>query len=349
MKKTLVTLACYLAITSPAYALDKIETFDGSILTGTIKSISEKTITLSTSYAGDLTLQRDQVTGFNTDKPVFVRLKSGTTLAGQVSHNDEGDLVITGQDATMTTKITAIVESWSPQDSDPQIVKAEKERDALKRKWSYNASLDITGKKGNSDQFSAAVKLGATLASKEDTLKFYASLDKSNKNNVDTSDEMIFGSEYTAYFTDPWGWYVRGEIERDDFENLDLRTLVGAGLNYRVFNEETHSLELRSGLGYRHESFNDGTTEESPTLDFGLDHKWKFVDWAEMTNKLTYTPAISDFADYLITHDSGVNIPIGFSDYWNLRFGLRNDYKSLPANGRKHLDSSYYSRLQLKW
>lgn len=349
MKKTLIALACFLALPLPTYAIDQVETLDGGILTGTIKSISETTITLATSYAGDLTIMRDQIKGFDTEKTVFVRLKSGTTLEGQVHHNGDGQLVVTGQDATMTTKTVSIAESWMPQEPDPQQVRSEQEREALKRKWSYEAGLDIVGKQGNSDQFGASVKLGAKLESAEDTLKFYASLDKESKNGVDTANEMIFGSEYTAYFADPLGWYVRGEIERDDFENLDLRTLAGAGLNYRVFHEKTHSLELRSGLGFRYESFTDGTNESSPTLDFGLAHEWQFVDWAQMTNKLTYTPAINDFADYLFTHDSGINIPIGFSQFWNLRFGLRNDYKSMPAVGRKHLDTSYYSRLQLKW
>ncbi len=349
MNKKIIAIAFTMAMSGSAYALDKVETNDGSILTGTIKSISEKTITLVTSYAGELKLQRDEVKGFNTESPIFVRLKSGTTLAGQVSHNGEGKLLIEGVDATMTTNTASVVESWSPADNDPQLVRAEEEKEALKRQWSYKAAVDIAGKSGNSKEFSSRVLFDARLASADDELKFFGSIDKSSKEGEDTSDEMIVGSEYKAYFSKVMGWYVRGEVERDDFENLDLRTTLGGGLNYRLFKEEDHALELRSGLGYRHESFNDGTTENSPTLDFGLEHYWNFISWAEMTNKLTYAPAVDDFSDYLITHDSGIDIPLGLSDYWNIRFGLRNDYKSLPAEGRENLDTSYYSRLQLKW
>lgn len=349
MKKIRVALAFFLALPLTSYAIDHVQTLDGATLTGTITSISETNIILSTSYAGNLTIQRDKISGFDTEHTVFVRLKSGTTLEGQVKHNGNGQLVISGLDATLTTNTIAIAESWKPEDSDPEQVRSEQQRQALKRKWSYEAGLDIVGRQGNSDQFGASVLLGATLKSAQDTLKFYASLDKESQQGVDTANEIIFGSEYTAYFADPFGWYVRGEVEQDDFEDIELRTLFGAGLNYRVLNEQTHSLELRSGLGYRYESFTDGTNESSPTLDFGLVHAWQFVDWAKMTNQLTYAPAINDFGDYLFTHDSGVNIPIGFSQYWNLRFGLRNDYKSIPADDRKNLDTSYYSRLQLKW
>ena len=108
-------------------------------------------------------------------------------------------------------------------------------------------------------------------------------------------------------------------------------------------------LELRSGFDYCHEKFNDGITEQTPTIDFGLAHDWQFISLERMKNNMTYTPAIDDFNDYLITHDSSIETPLGLSEYWQLRLGLSNDYKSLPADDRKHRDTSYYSKLQLAW
>lgn len=349
MRKKLAALVYCMAMPTLSYAIDQVETLDGSTLSGTIISITETTIVLSTSYAGELTLERDQIKGFNTDQKLFVRLQNGATVAGQVHHDGDGQLDITGQDNTTTTQTSSIVESWQAKATDPQLLRTEEKQEAQTGKWSYEAALDIVGKKGNSEQFGANVKLAATHESVNDTLTFYGSMDKETQDTKKTANEIIIGSEYTTYYADPWGWYVRGEAERDDFENLELRTMFGGGLSYRVFNEKAHSLELRSGLGYRYENFTDGTQESSPTLDFGLSHKWKFVDWAKMTNHLTYTPAIEDFSDYLLVHDSGINIPIGFSTYWTLRFGLRHDYKSMPAAGRDKLDTSYYSRLQLTW
>lgn len=116
-----------------------------------------------------------------------------------------------------------------------------------------------------------------------------------------------------------------------------------------MFHLPEHSLELRSGLGYSHESFSCGITEQPPTLYFGLALDWQFASWTHMTNHLTYTPAISNFSDYLLTHNSGIDIPLGFSDYWQLRFRLENDYKNFPAEGRGKLDTRYYSRIQLNW
>ncbi len=349
MKRLSIPLLFCLSFASTSYALDHVETKDGGMLTGTITQITKDTLTLNTDYAGKITLQRDKILGFSSEQPLSVRLNSGTTLSGTVQHQAQGELVIKAADAGLTTQLDAISEGWSVGQKDPQIVRLEEEHNAALRKWSYEAGVDIAGKKGNSEELGIGLALAAKLAGKDDALLFYASIDKAKQNGIDTSDEIILGTDYTSYSNDPWGWYTRAELERDDFENLDLRALIGAGLNYRVFNTPEHSLELRTGLGYRHESFNDGTTEQSPTLDFGLAHFWQFASWGQMKNTLTYTPAISDFGDYLLTHDSGIEIPLGFSDYWQLRLGLRHDYKSIPAAGRDSLDTSYYSRLQLAW
>lgn len=349
MKGLSLPLIFCFGLTGPAFAVDHIETKNGATLTGTIKKITHDTIILSTDYAGELMLQRDKVLGFSSEQPLAIRLNSGTTLIGPVSHQDAGKLAIIASDASLITQFNDIAESWTPDQQDPNIVRIEEEHAVALRKWSYQAGVDVSGQKGNSDESVLAINVAAELKGEDDALLFYGSVDKAKQQGIDSSDEIIVGMEYTSYLTAPWGWYIRGEIERDDFENIDLRTLLGSGLNYRVLNTPEHSLELRSGLGYRHESFNDGTTEQSPTLDFGLAHQWQFARWGEMKNNLTYTPAITDFADYLIRHDSSLEIPLAFSEYWQLRFGLQHDYKSIPASGRKGLDTRYYSRLQLSW
>jgi hypothetical protein len=43
----------------------------------------------------------------------------------------DGKLIITGQDATMTTKTSSIAEGWQPEANDLQLVRTEEERDAL--------------------------------------------------------------------------------------------------------------------------------------------------------------------------------------------------------------------------
>lgn len=351
MKSDLIRLilSLGLCVSGCALAKDTIETSGGAILIGDIVSFDENHIVLLTDYAGEISVKRAAVRTFSSSEARFVRLQSGTTMAGTISGFEDGRLQITGADATLNTTIGKISESWDIREKDPELVRMENERDALKRKWKYKASVDIAGKSGNSEELGTDVNLLAELLGVDDTLKLYGSVERAEKDGDETSDEVILGSEYTSYFNAPWGWFVRGEVERDEFENLDLRTSLGAGISYRLLNRPTHSLGLRGGAGYRFESFNDGNNEDSPTLDFGLEHKWQFVSWGQLSSFVTFTPAIEDLGDFLLVQDSGMEMPLGFSKRWVLRLGVRNEFKSRPAEGRRKLDSSYYSRLQLSW
>lgn len=115
-----------------------------------------------------------------------------------------------------------------------------------------------------------------------------------------------------------------------------------------MLSEPDHSLTLQAGAGYRHQSFEIGGTESSPTVDFGVKHMWILSDWLRMRNAFTFSPAINDFAAYLARHDSSIEMPIGTGP-WSLRFGLRNDYNSQPDAGRRNLDTEYYSRLLMNF
>ena len=349
MKAFFISFFACLIFSGQLLARDIVETHDGSTLSGTIKQINAEHIVLSTDYAGDITLQRNKIIGFTSEQSQSYRLSDGTVLKGTVQQHKDNTLEIASDDMHVTTSLNQITEAWPADQQDPEITRREEEQQAKLRKWSYEAGLDITGKEGNSQEFGLAISFAAKLTGQDDTFFLYGSLDQAQQEGIDSADETIIGAEYSTYYNDPWGWYMRAEFERDDFEDIDLRSILGAGANYRVFHSPDHMLELRSGLGYRHERFNDLSKQQSPTLDFGLAHEWQATHWARMKNKLTYTPAIDDFKDYLITHDSSIEIPLGLSEYWQLRFGLRNDYQSLPADDRKHLDTSYYSKLQLAW
>ena len=186
------------------------------------------------------------------------------------------------------------------------------------------------------------------LVTKVDELRFFASYQRSEKNSVKSADELIAGTSYTAFFRPDLGWYVRGAIERDEFEDIDLRTTAAVGLAWRPIDTKVRSLRWMLGVGYRYESFNNGTSSDSPTLDLGMQHRWQLNDTLTMRNELTFSPQFKDFGNYLLTHDSSLELPVGASR-WTLRLGMRNDYKSDPMFGRKKLDTLWYTRLSLRF
>jgi hypothetical protein len=63
---------------------------------------------------------------------------------------------------------------------------------------------------------------------------------------------------------------------------------------------------------------------------------------------LTFVPAIDDFSNYLFVNDSGIEIPVGSGDNWNVRMGIKNEYDS-DTTAEEKLDTTYYTKMVYSW
>ncbi len=335
-------LLCLLFSVSNIYA-DTISTADGSVLKGQITTITPASVTIDTEYAGIVTIDAGKISHLETENPVSTKLDDGTIVTGATSISSNGTITVVNETMRMETTVERLMASWIPENKPPTEAGFPRER-----RWVYSVAADVTGKRGNSRENGMSSRAEAKLVSDNDELNFYLSVDRADNNGEDTSNEIIFGSSYVSYFSKAIGWYVSSELERDPFESIDLRASVSAGLSYWLFNRPDFSLELQSGLGYRHEAFDDDTNEDVPTLDIRIHNHWQVNSWMNMTNTLSFRPSLSDLGDYLLLQDSGVTMPIG-SRRWSLRLGLENNYANEPAVGRKKLDTTYYSRLLMNF
>ncbi len=328
---------------------DTVETKDGARLVGKITGITENTIDLETVYAGTLKIKKGEVAGFSTEDPLVIRLASGTTFSGKVTHSGGSRMEIAGSDGVLTTEMPKIAASWAVEGEDPAVVKMRKELEGQRRNWSYEVGLDLTGKSGNSDESGTAARVKATLAGPDDSLGLYLSYDQAENNGDKTSNEIIAGATYDSFFKEKLGWFLRSEIESDEFEDVDFRVTTAGGLSYRFFQQENHSLGMRAGISYRFEGLENGTNIKAPGLDFGLNHFYQIKKVGRLTTDIKFIPSVEDFSDFRLSQDTGFEIPIGGGSSWKLRMGISNFFNNNPAPGREELDTTYYTRLIFSW
>lgn len=350
MKLSSSALLLLATLVTPLAALaDVVETRDGSRLTGIIQGIDGGHVVLATSYAGEIKVRLADVVGMQSDNEVVVRLQSGTTLAGRLA-GSEGELRIVGSDGTLNSTVDKVSQGWRPGTIDPAEAARQAEIAANRRSWAYQAAVDIAGKSGNTSEFGTRLSFAATLASPQDALRFYASYDRSEQNGVTIADEIKGGVDYSNQFSGRLGWYVNSELEKDTAENLDFRSTSAAGLSYLLIdNGDKQKLTGRTGVSFLYENYNTGAETEDLGLDLALLHAWRFASWGQMNNSLRFVPAFSDFGNFRVNHDTGVEIPLGTGTFWLLRLGVSNTYNSEAAPGRDKLDTSYYTRLVLNW
>jgi len=333
-----------LAVAAVPASADVVETVNGSTIRGKVIASDDGTIKVETDFAGVVAIKQDQVKSVSTDDPINIALKDGTTTKGALDTSGSTLRVNTptGVLSTQTAVVTAV---WRDGDKSP----SDKALDALRRKWAYQVGFDLNGKQGNTDRMFIGTDFRATLASPADVLAFYGRYARGEEEGNVTQDEAKGGVDYANNFTDRMQWYVRTELGFDRTKLLDLRSQTAAGLGYNLIKKSNQSLVGRFGINYRYEAYEDPPSFDSAGLDLGLIHSYTFA-WGKMVNTITVTPAFNDFSNYVLLHESALELPIGAGKFWKLRLGIRNDYTSEPpVGGLDNHDWSYFTQLILNW
>ncbi|MEK6675274.1 MAG: DUF481 domain-containing protein [Planctomycetota bacterium] len=336
---------------------DVVQLNDGSRLVGTIEQVADGKLWLVTDFAGKLEIEIGKIKSFGSEGKMNVALKSGDRLVGKVTQSPDGtksavDSVI-GSAGVTSDQISAV---WPEGKSSPEQVAAEKAIEAAKPKWTATLEGGIVATEGNTDTLTGRARGELIRKSQTDLFKLYASADYSEQNDVRNRSEYIAGGRYESSFPtqkQPWGgpyfWYARTEFEYDEFENLDLRATMAAGIGHYWLQKEHHEFTTRGGAGYRHQAYMDGTSTDDPILDTGFDYRYDIREWASFTHSTVFSPSLEDFSEYRLTLDTALAFPIGKSERWKYKMGVRNDYNSDPQPGRDRLDNTYYANILLEF
>lgn len=347
-----------LALASPlwaegeAAAPDRVLLTDGSSLMGTVEILADGKLVIHTDFAGKLEIPAEKVKSVQSGGRVNVALKTGDRLVGMMKQAADGSksTVESGIGPVSVTpdQVTAI---WPEGKPSPEELAAEKKIAEMKPKWIAILEGGVTATEGNTDTLAGRAKGELRRTTAVDMLKFYTSVDYGEQNDDRNRNEYIAGVRYEASFEkiERLFWYLRGELEYDEFENLDLRATAAGGLGYAWIKKPTQDLKTSVGAGYRHQAFRNGDTTDDPILDLGLDYRVDIREWAQFTHSTVYSPSLEDFGDYRLVLDTALAFPIGKTENWKFKTGVKNEYNSDPQPGFDRLDNTYYANILVEF
>lgn len=350
MKKLLTPIAILTLFTASSIG-DVIVTKSGSTIVGKIQGIDGGKIKITTDFAGEIQIDQAQVDQMTTDEPVFVSIEGGSSYSGTISGGPDGNLKILTSSGELSTSVDKVEEGWQPGMKSPTQVRQAEEIAKLRRKWGYEAAVDIAGKSGNKDATGFGMSFRATLDGADDRLQFYSRANFEETDGSKSADDARGGVDYTNQLNDEWNWFVASEFGRDIIKDTDLFVTTAAGFGYTFENSETRFLNVRGGLGYRFENYSRFTTREelsAASLSLGLEHK-ETLKWGRLVNRVTFSPTIEDFGSFRLYQDTALDLPLK-ADQYSVRIGFANDYDSdAELSGKKELDTTYYIRMVLNW
>jgi putative salt-induced outer membrane protein YdiY len=321
---------------------DVVETKNGARLVGKIISIKNMVVTLTTDYAGELKIKQDQVASITTDKPVAVKLGDGTVVVGVISAPSANKQRITNPEKSVDFVLGSIRSSWAAGEEDPDVV-------FRRRKWSYEASVDVNGRSGTQDQLTTGYAFRAKLTGPDDTLQYYTNYLRQETEGEVSADQFKVGVDYADTITDGKTWYVRDEGGFDRVNDITLFDVAAAGFGYDFIKDKTEVFTGRAGLSYRYDEYSSPDTPSlsSAGADLELQYGLKFKT-SDISDKITFVPAFQDLGNFVLSHEFAFNVPIDKSR-WKLSTGVSNTYYSRPAGSTDKLNTLYFARLVLSW
>ena len=305
---------------------DEISLKNGDRITGTVVKMENNTLTFKTSYAGEISVTWEEIASIETDLPIDLVLSDDTFTRGMVAPSEKGKLIILAPEPV--TIDLAQVKGINPGPPEP----------ALKIKARVNAGLDV--KTGNTDTENYA--LDGEIVARSEKNRYTVGGDYTlEKADGDKTAENARGyTKYDRFLTEKWYLYGHASFETDEFTDLDLRTIFGAGSGYQFYETELRNLSFEAGLSYVIEDFDEGKDDEYPAARWSVNYDEYFFDKVvQFFHVHAGFISLEDSSDVLIRSKTGFRIP--FHKYLNLTAQYNLDWDNNPAPGDDELDQQY--------
>jgi len=351
MRNTVRLLVAALLLMGTAVRAGTVYVDDGSRLHGEVLRLEAEQVVIDTDYAGELSIPRDRVQGVATDKPVTVTLSAGDEVTGRLDYSPERPLELHSETLGVTTltwrNIAAIRPEGAPS---PELAAAKAEAERLRQAqseltdpWSGSVGLGIEGASGNTEEESYSLRASALRDTNGDRLSLSAQLYKASQNDVETDDEFIAKARLERDFSPRAFMFGETSVEKDEFEDIELRFRGTVGPGYFFVREDDQTLKGRLGLGYEHESFRSGGNDSNMIMSLGYDYMVMAREWLRFTHELTVLPEVDQDPAENFRVDSvlGANMPLGKLEMWKLGAELRHEFNNNPEPGVEELDTRY--------
>lgn len=335
MRRTLIALLLPAALPADTATLR-----DGTFLRGRIERIVEGRLEMTVPSLGESVhrIPLSSVDAFVIDDEV--RLSDGGSVrTGRVSAAG-GRAVASGSPESVS--LDERVELWRDASLRPR-------EDAAVRKWTAQADLDVTGRAGatSGSGFSAGVALRGETAA--DVITASVRTIRTTAGTQISADDLHAQLSYETNPADITFWYARTDTGFDHARQVDFLTVNTAGVGFRLFQDSLGKLDLRTGLGYRYETYMSELqpTLSTPSADLGLIFV-RELGWAEWNTQIAAVPSLERWDDYYLRHETYLGLFRGPGPL-SVRLGLTHDLRGNPVPPQVRLGTAYFMRMVYAW
>ncbi|MFC1494746.1 YdiY family protein [Thermodesulfobacteriota bacterium] len=327
-RRLLIILPVIALLTCDYSMADEVFLKNGDRISGKVLNMKDSKLIIETSYSGEINIIWNEIVGLRADKEISVLLNDDTFINGSTREAENGVMRLsTGKIAEKMSFALADVKAINPE--------PPAQEPAVKIKSRLN--LGITSSRGNTEKDTQ--HFGGEFVARTDKNRYTAGgeLNKSEDSGNRTENNSLAYLKYDHFLSEKWFLYSNAQFEKDEFKELDLRSLIGIGSGYQFIESPITNLSLETGLNYVNEDYETALDKSYSSGRWSINYDRYFYDKAfQLFHFHESFVSIEDTDDIFIKSRTGIRIPL-FKNI-NATLQYNHDWDKSPPLGREKND-----------
>lgn len=314
-----------------AYA-DEIILINGDRITGTISKVEQGTATLTTDYSEPMKIKKDKIKSIMTTGSVNIHLVGGEILKGILRANEDGSITVEPSEAREATVI-----NWEQ-------ITAINPSPVVPPKWKGNVTVGANIQSGNTKHTSVSVGAEAVRKTEQDRFSIRFLHNYAEEEDKVTIRNTYGSSKYDYFFIKSLYGYLGVELLNDTFRDLNLRTVVGPGIGYQIWDDQIKLLLFEIGVSYFSENRKESEDDNWITGRLGSNFRYQIIESIVFSDHIIVYPGLEDTGKYQLRNEA--SLISSLAKQWALKFAKILEHDSDPPEGVKKNDLRWILGLQ---
>lgn len=274
-----------------------------------------------------------------TDKAVVIQ----HPLLGKITiPNDKVSFILApGAPAPAPAEAPVPAEKKTEEEKAVEAPKKAEEPPKPKDKWSGGLLFALNGSEGNNEYLNVLLGFNAKHEQENEVLELLATYQLNTSSGDRTANRFFAqGRNEWLFKPGPWGYFLQGSFEYNEFTDYNTRFEGLTGPSYRFIDNDTTFLIVRGGVGAAQE-FGGDNTGLQPVASIGGEFTHKFDDRQSIRIYGDWTPQLDQFAEWRSTVGAAYEIKLTETSPWRLRLGVEDRYQNRSGDS-KHNDLDYF-------
>jgi putative salt-induced outer membrane protein YdiY len=154
--------------------------------------------------------------------------------------------------------------------------------------------------------------------------------------------------KYDHFFTTKWYSFTNAIFTKDQYKDLNLKTAIGAGAGYQVWEIPAKNLSVELGLNYVNEDYIQAEDNDYPAVRWALNYdQLLFKEIAQFFHKHEILLGLEQVDDVSVLSQTGLRFPL--VEKLNATLQVNWNWDNTPAPDAKRADTDYLVTLGYTW